>query len=352
MGFLISGIQQVGVGVRDAEQAFTWYRRNFGMDVPVFKDRATAKLMVRYTGQQAHDRYAILALNLKGGGGLEIWQYTSREAQPPANKPMLGDLGILAVKLKVSDVNKAHAHVASLSPNQVMPIQTSPDGRKHFFVTDPYGNLFQLIEHKNWFQEREFPIGGICGCIIGVDDIDKSIEFYKNVLGHKTILNDTSHVAADFAGLPGGSRYVRRVLLDRTDVGRGAFGELLGNTEVELVQVKERPVNKIYQDRYWGDLGFIHVCFDVSGMNQLAEYCDQVGHPFTVDSRNSFDMGKAAGHFSYTEDKDGTLIEFVETHRVPILAKLGWYLDLRKREMGKPLPKWMVKAMGLNRVKD
>jgi hypothetical protein len=63
-------------------------------------------------------------------------------------------------------------------------------------------------------------------------------------------------------------------------------------------------------------------------------------------------MGKAAGHFSYIEDKDGTLIEFVETHRVPILAKLGWYLDLRKRKIGKPLPRWMVKAMGLNRVKD
>ena len=29
---------------------------------------------------------------------------------------------------------------------------------------------------------------------------------------------------------------------------------------------------------------------------------------------------------------DGTLIEFVETHKVPVLKKLGWYLDLRKRD--------------------
>jgi hypothetical protein len=63
-------------------------------------------------------------------------------------------------------------------------------------------------------------------------------------------------------------------------------------------------------------------------------------------------MGEAAGHFSYIEDPDGALIEFVETHKIPILKKLGWYLDLRKRNPEKPLPNWMLKALGLNRVKD
>ena len=56
MGYIISGIQQVGIGVHDADQAWTWYRKNFGMDVPVFKDSATASLMTRYTGDRAEDR--------------------------------------------------------------------------------------------------------------------------------------------------------------------------------------------------------------------------------------------------------------------------------------------------------
>jgi len=43
-----------------------------------------------------------------------------------------------------------------------------------------------------------------------------------------------------------------------------------------------------------------------------------------------FDMGEAAGRFSYIEDPDGTLIEFVETHKIPIFKKLGWYLHLEK----------------------
>jgi hypothetical protein len=63
-------------------------------------------------------------------------------------------------------------------------------------------------------------------------------------------------------------------------------------------------------------------------------------------------MGEAAGYFSYIEDPDGTLIEFVETHKIPLLKKLGWYLDLRKRSNPeKPLPRLLLKALGLGRVK-
>ncbi|MEZ5172527.1 MAG: hypothetical protein R2850_03205 [Bacteroidia bacterium] len=38
--------------------------------------------MLPYTGGKPWERYAILALNMQGGGGFEIWQYTGREPQP------------------------------------------------------------------------------------------------------------------------------------------------------------------------------------------------------------------------------------------------------------------------------
>jgi hypothetical protein len=63
-------------------------------------------------------------------------------------------------------------------------------------------------------------------------------------------------------------------------------------------------------------------------------------------------MGEAGGRFSYIEDADGTLIEFVETHKVPVMKKLGWYINLKKQPHGKFLPKWMLKAMAFNRVKS
>jgi hypothetical protein len=92
------------------------------------------------------------------------------------------------------------------------------------------------------------------------------------------------------------------------------------------------------------------------GMDELKEYCTSNGFPFVVDSKqshqgNSFDMGDAAGHFAYIEDPDGVLIEFVETHKLPILKKLGLNLDLRKRNSYKPLPSWMLKALKFSKVK-
>ena len=86
-------------------------------------------------------------------------------------------------------------------------------------------------------------------------------------------------------------------------------------------------------------------------MPTLKDKLQSQGYPFTIDSESSFGMESAAGRFAYLEDPDGTLIELVETHKVPVLKKIGWFLDIQKRKHQKPLPDWMLKAMGLNRVK-
>ena len=145
---------------------------------------------------------------------------------------------------------------------------------------------------------------------------------------------------------------MRRVLLSHSKQRTGPLSRLFGSSKIELVQCFTRKPRKIYQDRYWGDPGFIHICFDIHGMDTLRKKCEASGFPFTVDSSQSFDMGDASGHFSYIEDADGTLIEFVETHRIPIMKKFGIYLDLRKRNPEKPLPDWMIKTLSFSRVKD
>ena len=87
-------------------------------------------------------------------------------------------------------------------------------------------------------------------------------------------------------------------------------------------------------------------------MDELQKECESKGYPFTVDSSKTFDMGEAGGRFSYIEDFDRTLIEFVETHKVPIIKKIGWYINLKKKKSGKYLPNWILHAMGINKVKD
>jgi catechol 2,3-dioxygenase-like lactoylglutathione lyase family enzyme len=352
MSYHISGIQQIGLGVQDADKAWAWYRKSFGMNVPIFRDHARASLMARYTGDQAHDRYAILAMNLAGGAGLEIWQYTSRTPKDSGNI-LLGDTGVTAVKIKAHSVADAYKSLLAQGATMLNEPGKGPDGRLHFYLLDPYANLIEVIESTSWFQKgTKKNMGGVAGCVIGVTNIDKALVLYRDILGFKEIVFDQTQKFEDLAKVPGGENSFRRILLRSAAARKGAFGRLLGQHEIELVQVEGRHPKKIFQDRWWGDKGYIHVCFDVSNMDALAEKCKQTGFEFTVDSRNSFDMGKAAGHFAYCEDPDGTLVELVETHKIPIVEKAGLYLNLRKRDPAKPLPNWILKLLALNSVKD
>ena len=348
---LIAGIQQVGLGIACADSTWRWYRENLGFDIPIFNEAAEAGLMLPYTGGRPRKRHAILAMNMRGGGGLEIWQYTERQPQAPDFQPLLGDLGIFILKLKSSNVPETYRSLAEKGAKILGEITHNPAGQEHFFMNDPHGNLIEVVEGNSWFTKSKKTIGGVFGCVIGVSDIDQSLNFYQKILGCDRVVFDENNTFEDLSCIPGGDSTCRRVLLRHSEPRRGAFSKLLGDYEIELVEVKNRTPRKIFEDRYWGDLGFIHLCFDISGMGAMKLHCEALGHPFTVDSSNSFDMGEAAGHFSYVEDRDGTLIEFVETHKLPLLKKLGWYLDLRKRPPGKALPNWMLRALSLNRVK-
>ncbi|MCH2449296.1 MAG: VOC family protein [Gracilimonas sp.] len=350
---VISGIQQIGIGIPDVYKATDWYRKNFGMDIKVFEDAATAELMLPYTGGKTHDRTAILTLNMKGGGGFEIWQYTSRTPQPADFDLMMGDLGINCGKIKSIDVAKTFEEMNEAGLDIITPLEKNPAGDFTFFVKDLYGNIWQVVKGLEFFKEKTpSTTGGVVGAVIGSKDIESARALYSDVLGYDEVVYDETATFADFIGLPDGDKTYRRVLLRHSKPREGGFSKMFGPTEIELIEAKDHEPRKIYKDRFWGDLGFIHLCFDIQGMDALEKELESNGFPFTVDSANSFDMGEAAGRFTYAEDPDGTLIEFVETHKVPIMKKIGWYIDMTKRDPRKNLPNWMIGALRFSRMKD
>ena len=354
MAKIICGIQQMGIGVPDVQQIWKWYRKFFGVDVKVFEDAAEAPLMIQYTGNEVQKRTASLALSMEGGGGFEIWQYTSRNTEKANFKIEAGDYGLYICKIKSRNVEASYKYFKENGATVLGELSDAPNGKKHFFVEDPNGNIFEIIEGRAFFSDTKHPshCGGVAGTTIGVSDIDKSIALYRDVLGYDLVEYDNTNVFADLSALPNGTGRFRRVLLSHSGLRQGPFAQLLGPTEIELIQDMENSNRRrIFENRYWGDWGFIHLCFDVQGIEDLRKDCEAAGFPFTVDSAETFDMGEAGGRFSYIEDPDGTLIEFVETHKVPVMKKFGWYINLKNRKPEKHLPKWMLKAMGMNRVK-
>ncbi|MEN8137968.1 MAG: VOC family protein [Bacteroidota bacterium] len=349
---IISGIQQIGIGNPDTPETWKWYRKAFGVDVPVFNEVAEAGLMYKYMGGKARNRHAVLALNMQGGGGFEIWQYTDRVPEKAGFELKLGDLGINITKIKSKDVELAFKYFKEHDLNLISDLVKNPVGLKHFFAKDPHGNIFEVEEGLDWFSKGKHVNGGVLGAIIGVSDINESLKLYSDILGYDEVVYDEKGSFEDLSSISGGDGNFRRVLLRHSENRVGAFSDLLGSTQIELIESLDREPAKIFEGRYWGDEGFIHLCFDINGMEKLKKSCELAGYPFTVDSNNSFEMENAAGRFAYIEDNDGTLIEFVETHKVPILKKVGLNMDLTKRNPSKSLPKIMIKALGLARVKD
>ncbi len=357
MSKVIYGIQQIGVGVSNLAEAWRWYKKHLGFDIRIFEDNTVAELMLPYTGGKPQQRHAALALNMQGGGGLEIWQYKERTPLLPEFTVNMGDLGIFSAKIKCPDIGKAYTYFTEQGI-PTGPLSKRPNGEEHFFIRDPFGNFFEIYSHRLVFKNEKKQVSGVGGAIIGVSDIEKALSVYRNILGYDAVIYDETGSFDDFSELPGGQGRFRRMLLTHSEIRRGSFSTFFGKSEIELVQALDREPSKIFKNRFWGDLGFIHLCFDIKNMIDLEQECIANGFPFTVNSnvehneKGSFDMGDAAGHFSYIEDLDGTLIEFVETHRLPLIKSLGIQLNMDKRNPNKPVPNWILRLLSLKRVKN
>jgi len=355
--YIISGIQQVGIGVENFKSAWNYYINVFQMDVKILEDDTVAELMLPYTGHKPQKRHAAIVINMQGGSGFEIWQYSERKPQKIATEIQVGDLGISVVKMKCRNV-KGFFLELSANPQVKLPggLSTYIDGTDTFYMQDPFGNIFQIVHDDSVFRDEHRLSGGPVGAVVGVTNINRSLPMYQKILGYDKVVSDVSGYFKDIAGLPSGDQQFRRVLLSHSKPRIGNFSRLFGSSTIELIQALERTPRKIYEGRFWGDPGFIQICFDVRNMNALKVKCQSMGFNFTVDSAvkhnqmNSFDMGEASGHFTYIEDNDGTLIEFVETHKIPLIKKLGIHLNLRRFNSTKPLPDWMLKALRFGRV--
>jgi len=350
----INGIQQLGVGVENLYDAFKWFRENFGMDILVFDEKAVAELMLHHTEGETRERHAILALNMQGGGGFEVWQHTGKTPVGPHLAILLGDLGISVGKLKTADAHSAFRTFKEKGLNLLTEVTNDPSGNPHFYLQDIFDNIWEFVQNSNVFTPTKAMNGGVYGTVIGVNDMESSLKVYTDILKYDQVVYDKTGVFSDWKGLPGSDDKFRRVLLRHSEKRNGPFSPLFGPSEIELIQVLDREPVDIFKGRMWGDLGFIHLCFDIHGMDDLRTEVKEKGFAFTVDSASqgdTFDMGEAAGSFSYIQAPEGTLIEFVETHKVPILKKLGIYLNLQKRPANKPLPRFILKLFSLKRVK-
>lgn len=349
----INGIQHIGVGVLDSEESQKWYRKFLGMDIPIFNGVAPAPLMDVYTHNQTITKRATMILNLQGGCAMEVVNPTSFKPRKVEFEVELGDIAIYIGQVKTRNVKETYQYFKENGAKLLSGVVQTPSGDDTFYVEDPNGLIFQLLPGKDFYTSGKHITGGPNGCVVGVTDISKSMKLYAEVLGYDKVVYDETGIFPDYASLKGGQKRFRRIRLTQSNPPGGGFAKVSADTYIELIQAMEYQPKRVWKGRIWGDVGFVHIGMDVRGMKALGSDLQEKGFGFTCDSKDVLNMGGTTRvHCTYIDDPDGILIEMIEVYKIPIIEKLGVFLNVEKRDPLKPLPDFMLKALRFSRIKD
>jgi len=77
----------------------------------------------------------------------------------------LGDLGIYIVKIHVENLQKAYETLKQNNVEILSDIVERPNKEKHFYVKDPYGNIFEIEQGNQWNLDLKKNFGGSSGCL-------------------------------------------------------------------------------------------------------------------------------------------------------------------------------------------
>ena len=133
-----------------------------------------------------------------------------------------------------------------------------------------------------------------------VKDIDRTIEFYTEVMGLK-LVGRTERTGG----------FASKLLAFENAHIKGAFVELGDGHQLELIQYISPPVGDGHLNR--NDAGASHLAFIVEGIDEFYEDKSQRGLTFNSDPASLYDdNGKLLRKALYAQDPDGNWLEFVE----------------------------------------
>ena len=136
---------------------------------------------------------------------------------------------------------------------------------------------------------------------IVVSDIEKSLFFYKNLLGFSIV--KTAQETGPF---------IDRILaLDGVEVTTIKMSALDGTTQLELLKFKSPVPDSCTRQRVHS-LGPTHIAFTVHDIDNLYRYLSINNVPFLSEPVTSPDGG---ARVAFCTDPDGTLIELVELQK-------------------------------------
>jgi catechol 2,3-dioxygenase-like lactoylglutathione lyase family enzyme len=192
------GVDHVGVGVADADEAIEFYGRHVGFDRVLFDRTGDVPGLEAIAGRTPTARVAMLESSSAtpvGPGRVKLVQVLDGDGppSPPAGQAW-GEVGVCEICLHVRGVQDVHDQLVAAGCASLME-PTSADVPPNAitldiaYVADPWGTKLELIEWTGLWRSLPGPARaeGVNHVAFGVTDMARSRAFYEQ-LGFDSLL--------------------------------------------------------------------------------------------------------------------------------------------------------------------
>jgi catechol 2,3-dioxygenase-like lactoylglutathione lyase family enzyme len=316
---MIEGFEHVGMGVTDIKRSFDFYKKVLGFSMKLNEGEAVHDELTPIIGESVQ-LATIMAMNLSGGAAIELIEHKST-APRPMPEVHWGDIGYLAVGLKAFKIDELVGVLEAKGAKFITPViefEVSGGGTwKSAFLRDPDGILLELLETEELRKASKKPkIGGFSHVTMGISNMEKTIEFFKRVIGFDEVLLDTEKTPAELEPVTGGQAF-RWVTLRQSKEPKSPLPVESGM--VVLVEARGYEGKPIYEGRRWGDVGIMEMAVEVLDIESTYKSAVERGaEPFTAPADVDMGMG-TKGAVAYIKDPDGNPFEMAEAKKVGFL---------------------------------
>lgn len=324
---MINAMQHIGLGVWDVDKTYDFYNRFFGYKVKLNDLTVASKEMEPVVGSVETMRM-MMAANPKGGGIIELIEHKSSPIRPFPENGRYGYYGVLEAGYGVRQIDRVVADMKAAGVPFLTPVfeQDLGDGRKWRFayLQDPDGLPLQLTEEVGSIGQAHNggkpAMLGLSHIGLGVSDLERSIEFYRNALGFDRVLFQFEGEVPEMEPVAGMPLRAKVAILERSQPASGPLGRLLPRGVLKLFEVKDSRGRHAYKGRRWGDIGCMEFCMDVTDLHAVVADMKAKGIPIYLPPVE-IDMGSGSkGMVAYVRDPDGSIVEFVEAKSIAWLG--------------------------------
>jgi catechol 2,3-dioxygenase-like lactoylglutathione lyase family enzyme len=300
----VSGVHHVAIGVRDLEAMLAFYRDLMGFTEVFAEFPVSEQEIMHEVTRSPRVVFSGATLGQKAGGiMLEFIRMLEPVPRPIRKDARYGDIGVAKITIATSDVRSVWDALRDSVPFCSAPKTAVIPGRGEcdfVYCRDPEGNLVELS--SGWSDAGE-GLAGARSVGIGVSDLERSLPFYRDLLGFDVTVLEThqgfSGKVDEVAGKPG--TRVRSCLL-AADPRLGA---------VELFETLDARGRSLPFSALWGDFGYLQAAFCCSDVHRAAADLEAAGVELLCSPKMMGGGSMDPGVFVYARDPDGIPIEFL-----------------------------------------